>query len=183
MRVVVVFESLFGNTRQIADAIAKGAQRASALVEVSCIRVGEVVGTDTDSADLLLVGGPTQFHGLASRRKRGVWLRQQDLDDGLSRTGHSLEPGVEGPTLSQWLEELPEARPGAMGAAFDTRMDRLLSGGAAPKIERRLRAHGYEIVAEPAGFIVEDMEGPLRSGELERAATWGEMRARLLSKA
>lgn len=173
MRVVVVFESLFGNTRQVADAIAKGVQSASALVEVSCIRVGDVVDSDTSNADLLLVGGPTQFLSLASQRKRGTWLRQQDLVAGLSRSGHALEPGTDGPTLSQWLDQLSEARPGAMAAAFDTRMDRFLSGGAATKIERRLRAHGYHIVAEPAGFIVEGMEGPLRTGELERAATWG----------
>jgi len=121
------------------------------------------------------VGGPTQFHGMASRKKRGVWLRQQDLETGASRSGHALEPGTEGPTLSAWLDQLPKARPGTMAAAFDTRLDRILSGGAAPKIERRLRGRGYTIAAAPVGFIVEDMEGPLRSGEGERAAAWGQM--------
>ncbi len=30
---------------------------------------------------------------------------------------------------------------------------------------------GY-LAAEPEGFIVEDSEGPLKKGELERAAIW-----------
>ena len=156
MRVLIVFESLFGNTRQIAEAIAEGARRASMLVDASCIRVPDLVGAETASADLFFVGGPTQFHGMASRKKRGVWLRQQDLETGASRSGHALEPGTGGSTLSEWL-------------------DRILSGGAAPKIERRLRDRGYTIAAAPVGFIVEDMEGPLRSGERERAAAWGQM--------
>lgn len=137
MRVLTVFESLFGNTRQIAEAIAEGARRASMLVDASCIRVPDLVGAETASADLFFVGGPTQFHGMASRKKRGVWLRQQDLETGASRSGHALEPGTEGPTLSEWLDQLPKARPGTMALAFDTRLDRILSGGAAPKSERQ----------------------------------------------
>jgi len=37
---------------------------------------------------------------------------------------------------------------------------------------------GYEIVADPENFIDEDMAGPMRAGELDRAATWG---ARLIA--
>jgi hypothetical protein len=48
-----------------------------------------------------------------------------------------------------------------------------MAGGAANGIARRLRHRGYEMVAPPAGFIVEDVEGPLRPGELERARAWG----------
>lgn len=53
-----------------------------------------------------------------------------------------------------------------------TRLDRPLAGGAAPRIARALRRLGYELVAAPEWFIVEDMAGPLRAGELERATAW-----------
>jgi hypothetical protein len=43
-----------------------------------------------------------------------------------------------------------------------------------------LRHHGYRIVAEPEGFIIEDTTVPLREGELVRAAEWG---ASLLARA
>lgn len=175
MRVLVVFESLFGNTRQIAQAIADGAQSAGPQVEASCVRVSDVAGIGAGDVDLIFVGGPTQFHGMASRRKRDVWLRQQDLAAGSSRSGRSLEPGIDGPFLSEWLDRLAQERSGTMAVAFDTRLDRAFSGGAAPKIERQLRARGYRIVAKAMGFIAEDMEGPLRSGELERAATWSRL--------
>ncbi len=35
------------------------------------------------------------------------------------------------------------------------------------------RAKGGQAILPPEGFIVEDKEGPLRAGELERAAGWG----------
>jgi hypothetical protein len=63
--------------------------------------------------------------------------------------------------------------PGARAAAFDTRLDKPLAGGAAPRIARRLARLGYRLAADPEGFIVEDMAGPLRAGELERARAWG----------
>ncbi len=47
------------------------------------------------------------------------------------------------------------------------------AGGAANGIARRLSGHHYEMVAEPEGFIVEDNDGPLRTGELARARAWG----------
>jgi flavodoxin I len=45
-------------------------------------------------------------------------------------------------------------------------------GYAAPKIAKSLIAKGGRQVAPPEGFIVLDKEGPLRDGELERAAAW-----------
>ena len=48
-----------------------------------------------------------------------------------------------------------------------------MAGGAAHGIARRLRKHGYHLVSDPEGFVVEDADGPLRAGELERAKQWG----------
>ena len=77
---------------------------------------------------------------------------------------------------------------GVRAAAFDTRFDmaavdsRMLrlaarvagdNAYAASRIVAQLEAAGAEVVAEPEGFIVVDTEGPLRAGELERAAAWG----------
>jgi flavodoxin len=45
-------------------------------------------------------------------------------------------------------------------------------GYAAGRIADSLKAKGGRLVAEPDGFIVEDREGPLKQGELERAADW-----------
>ncbi len=45
-------------------------------------------------------------------------------------------------------------------------------GYAAGRITNSLKSKGGHLAAEPEGFIVEDSEGPLKQGELERAAIW-----------
>ena len=46
-----------------------------------------------------------------------------------------------------------------------------MTGSAARGIARRLRHHGYEVIAT-ASFLVADSEGPLEEGELNRARSW-----------
>ncbi len=87
--------------------------------------------------------------------------------------GHGLEPDVEGPGLRDWFHGVPKAGKGHHGAAFDTRGDYgPMVGGAARGIARRLGRHGYDLVVEPEGFIVEGDAGQLRAGERERARAW-----------
>ncbi len=172
MRVAIVYESLFGNTREIAQAIEDGVRQADPLAEVVCTRVTETSPEQVSTAALLFVGGPTHFLGMMSARTRRMWLREQDVAVGRSRSGHMLEPGAAGLTLRQWLKLLEPAPSGGRAVTFDTRMDKFAAGGAAPRIARRLRRLGYVIPAKPTGFVVEGMEGSLRPGELERAAAW-----------
>ena len=67
MRAVVVYESMFGNTHAIADAIGKGLEP---LGNVVVVPVGEAGRERSGDADLLVVGGPTHFHGISSTRTR-----------------------------------------------------------------------------------------------------------------
>jgi hypothetical protein len=108
MRSIVIYESIYGNTRRVAEAIAEGLGEARALPVA-------------------------------------------DVDDRLLADGRSA-------------------------AAFDTRIDRspALVGSAARGIARRLRHRGYELAAEPESFFVDDAEGPLAEGELDRARAWGQ---------
>ena len=62
MRAVIIYESMFGNTHAIADAIAKGLEPLDNVVVVPVVEAGrERLG----DADLLVVGGPTHFHGMS----------------------------------------------------------------------------------------------------------------------
>jgi hypothetical protein len=45
-------------------------------------------------------------------------------------------------------------------------------GYAASRIADRLKKAGGNLIVPPEGFYVEDTEGPLKAGELERAASW-----------
>ncbi len=60
---------------------------------------------------------------------------------------------------------------GFKAAVFDTRVA-LFHGDAAGKIAAELARAGVVIVSEPMGFKVKGKEGPLKKGEVEKAATW-----------
>ncbi len=75
--------------------------------------------------------------------------------------------------MRAWLRDLPRA-PGRKAAAFDTRLDKSpwITGVAARGIGKRLARRGYDVVATES-FLVDDAEGPLADGELDRARAWG----------
>lgn len=173
MHVAIVYESLFGNTRQIAEAIRDGVSAAHPEAEVDCLRVDQADPGRLGSVDLLIVGGPTHMHGMTSgfSRKMGVESERKKIAQG--EQVREPEPGAEGPGVRTWFHDLPRTRAHQHAAAFDTRAASPGSGGAAPGIARRLRKHGYDMVDEPQGFIVDGAaDGPLREGELTRARTW-----------
>lgn len=173
MRVVIVYESLFGNTREVAEAIADGVGEAHPDAEVECVRADEAAPERVGAPDLLVVGGPTHMRGMSSRLSRTMGLQAEKKEATEGAPHHEPEPGAEGPGVRGWFHALPKAGPGTHAAAFDTRADIRMAGGAANSIARKLRGHGYELVADPEGFIIEDTEGPLREGEHDRAKAWG----------
>lgn len=152
MKGLVVYDSQYGNTEHIAQAI--GAALA-ARVETRVVRAADVTADTLADCGLLIVGSPTQsFHAT------------KPVDELLK--GRSLR-GVRAAAFDTRFDM----------AAVDSRMLRLaarMAGDnayAAPRIAAQLSEAGAEVVAEPEGFIVMDTEGPLRAGELERAAAWG----------
>ena len=165
MKAIVVYESMFGNTHQVADAVAEGLED---VADVSVHPVSEAVPAVLARADLLVVGGPTHMHGMASNTSH-----KAAADDARKHPEHVLDPEAEGPALRVWFDGIGKAD-GARAAAFDTRVpkSKLLTGSAAKGIAKRLSRHGYEVVGEES-FIVDDMAGPLHEGELERARVWG----------
>jgi len=169
MRVLVVYESMFGNTRSIAEAIAAG---LSGATDVVLVPVRDVTPEQVSAADLLVVGGPTHAHGMSSSQSRKGAPDYVDRFD----VPLVLEPGWDGPGLRDWFTTLPESqgKGHGRGAAFDTRADinHLLSGRASRGIADRLRHHGYRLVADPESFLV-DRQNQLLPEELARAAAWG----------
>jgi flavodoxin len=172
MRVLIVYESLFGNTREIAEAIGAGVREADPAGQVDCMQAAETQPSLIQEADVLIVGGPTHMRGMTSGFSRKMGLQAERKEATKEGRGFEPEPHAEGPGVRDWLHELPEGD-GRHAAAFDTRAGARLAGGAADGIARRLRRHGYRLVAEPAGFLIEDTEGPLQDGERDRAKTWG----------
>src|SRR5260370_12792470 len=67
MRAIVVYESLFGRTREVAEAVAEGLQAAAPGAAVDCRPVVDA-GPALGQVDLLVVGGPPHFLGMSSQR-------------------------------------------------------------------------------------------------------------------
>jgi flavodoxin len=159
MQAVVIFDTQFGNTEQVARAIARGlADHAS----VDVLAATTAMGRPDSPPDLLLIGGPTQRHGMSPALAAYV--------DALPRA------------------ELQNTRV----ATFDTRyrIAPLLSGSAARDAAGRLRRSGLRLIAAPESFFIERDRPPdgenrrhgselLEAGELERARAWGQRLASL----
>jgi Flavodoxin domain len=165
MRAVVVFESMYGATHAVAEAIAGG---LAPLGDVEVVAVADAAEAGIADADLLVVGGPTHMHGLASARSRELAVSAAAKKPEL----HVEPTAAADPGLREWLATC-DGR-GRRAAAFDTRLDKpaFLTGAASHGIARRLRHHGYSLVAEPESFRVTN-EGALVEGEAARARAFG----------
>lgn len=136
MKILIVYDSTYGNTEEIARAIGE-----AITGEVKVLRVGEADPSET--FDLLIVGSPT--HG-----------------------------GRPTQAIQDFTKRVP-ALNGAPVAAFDTRLSTSLVkifGYAAGRIGKTLEKKGGTLVKPPEAFFVKGTKGPLREGELERAASW-----------
>lgn len=148
-KALIVYDSMFGNTEKVAQAI--GGALGTQVVRVGDIKPEHLVGLD-----ILIVGSPTQAF-------------------------QALKP------IKAFLKDIPAgALKGVKVAAFDTRADvqevgsriltlfvKLFGYAAEPIAAQLIKKGGIQAIA-PAGFFVTDKEGPLKKGELERAAAWAQ---------
>ncbi len=147
MNTLVIYDSVFGNTEKIAQTIA-------AALGTQAIPVSQADGGQLRGLDLLVVGSPTR--------------------------GFRPTEGI-----SKLLNGLPKNHlAGVRVAAFDTRIVletidsralRLLvdkGGYAASTIAKALEKKGGGLAVPAEGFFVTGEQGPLKDGELERAAAW-----------
>lgn len=142
MNTLVVYDSQFGNTERIAQAIA-GALRA--VGQAQAIRVDPAHLAEPRDVDLLILGSPTQG-----------WRPTQAMQSFLARL-----------TASSALDGLAVA---AFDTRFHK--PGWLTGSAAKRMVGALRKAGLTPLLPPESFFVTSTQGPLEDGEIERAARW-----------
>jgi flavodoxin len=149
MRSVVIYATRSGNTRTIAEAIGESLRLRG---ELEIFAVEDAPASIPAETDLLVIGGPTEGHGMSEPMKAYV---------------DTLEA---------------ESVRGVAAATFDTRLDwpRWLSGSASDRISDALRERGARIVAPEESFMV-SMEPALDAGEEDRARAWGDRLASLVT--
>jgi flavodoxin len=142
MQSMVIYDSRFGNTERIAQGIA---ERLQAGGPVRLLKAADASALDVQGVELLIVGGPTEGHGISPTLRSFLM---------------TLSSGA------LW---------GVATTSFDTRLSwpKLLSGSAARRIAKTLQTKGARLVARPESFIVDGArESMLRASELERAGAW-----------
>jgi flavodoxin len=151
MKMLIIYDSVFGNTQQLAQAMRSALESSG---QVAALRPKEVKPGQLANIDLLIVGSPTR--GFRPTEDLAALLKQ-------------IPPG---------------SLKGVKAAVFDTRfsVDDLgpgltrfvvkTGGYAGPRLAKELVRLGAQMILPAEGFIVKDTEGPLKEGELERAAGW-----------
>jgi hypothetical protein len=160
MKALVVYESMFGNTREIATAVADGLHLSA---DVELVEVGHAPATPGDEIDLIVVGGPTHAFSMSRANTRADAVRQ------------GADPTNPTSGIRDWLSGLPTGTHHERLATFDTRVAKMrhLPGSAAKSAAKVARRHGYQEAAPAESFYVQDSDGPLLDGELDRAEAWG----------
>lgn len=164
MRALVIYESMFGNTKRVADAVADGI--APHLV-VETVEVSNAPIEVPDDVDLLVVGGPTHVHGMTTVKSRASAVQRSPAP--------LISRGI---GIREWLEQARPAVRNLPAAAFDTRIKAptLLTGSAAGGFAKRLRSAGFRLTAPARSFMVArdgNLDDLLLEGELEAARSWG----------
>jgi len=147
MKTLIVYDSLYGNTKRIAQALAES------LSEATVIPVDEADLADLKEYGLVIVGSPTQGGRPTPAIKAFL--------------GAIPPAGLRNIGVTAFDTRISAAESGPVARFFLG-----VFGYAAGRIGRDLQAKGGRPVAPPEGFLVKDKEGPLEAGEAERAAAW-----------
>ncbi|GIH07891.1 flavodoxin [Rhizocola hellebori] len=163
MTALIIYESMFGNTRRIAEAIADG---LAPHQRVELREVGQAPIPLPADLDLLIIGAPT--HALGMSRPNTRQSAAQQATAGLVSAGIGVR---------EWLDRLLPGSHLVPAAAFDTKFGKpsWLPGSAARGIAKRLKRLGHLRAAMPKSFYVTATKGPLAEGELTRAREWGDL--------
>jgi flavodoxin len=157
--VVIVFDSVFGNTQKIAEAIRDGFVDLKAACRI--VHAEEAGQKALEGADLILFGSPTRaFRPMPTVLKvlhdKTVPLEQRKVAVFDTR---SALTGIKSKLLKFMVEKL---------------------GYAAPVMVQKLVSRHAILIREPEGFCVTAAEGPLVRGEAERAFLWAKTLAEAL---
>jgi len=142
MRSLVVYFSKFGNTQQIAEAIAETLGSAGS---VDVISINQFSVSDLEGVELVVMGSPTHRMNLPEAIR--------PVFESLPRRILSGMPVAVFDTsykMSRWLAHFTAAR----------------------KLGQRLRGLGGKQVVLAETFHVEGREGPLYEGEIDQAKEW-----------
>ncbi|MDD2274474.1 MAG: flavodoxin family protein [Candidatus Pacebacteria bacterium] len=143
MKNLVIYDSCFGNTEKIAEAIAKS-------ISAKAIKINDIKDANLNEVELIILGCPT--HG--------------------GRPTEAIQKFINDITLKNIKFAVFDTRMSKDDINIALKLLIKLIGYASPKMAKTLKSKGYELITSPEGFLVKGKEGPLSDGEIERAKNW-----------
>ena len=153
MKISILFDSYFGNTEQIAQAIENALNENN---DVEVLRISEISWQKVSGADILIVGSPTR--GFRPSENTTNFLKNIPAK------------GLKGTKVAAFDTRISLNSIQSKPLRFIVKT----GGYAAKHIAKSLQKKGGLLILSPEGFLVSGEEGPLVEGELERAAKWAE---------
>ena len=151
MKTLIVYDSFFGNTEKIAQAIGNS---LGSKEDVETLRVGEVKPEQLIGLELLIVGAPTR-----------VFKPTKAIMDFLNKIPLNSLKGVKVAAFDTRISTVD------VNSRFLNILVKLFGYASKPKAYKLEKKEG-SLVIPPEGFFVKASEGPLKDGEFERAADW-----------
>jgi flavodoxin len=153
MKTLIVYDSFFGNTKQVARAIGDALQHQA---DVEVRQVAEIDSEHLADCEVLIVGSPTRAFSPSPNIKAFLKeLPRQSLEGvkiAVFDTRISMDD-VDSPILPPMIK---------------------VFGYAAEPIARQLQRKGGVLAVPAEGFFVNGTEGLMKKGELERATAWAQ---------
>ncbi len=158
MKTYIIFDSLYGNTRKVAQVI-----NSAIVKDAEILSAKETRFSDLKDIGLLIVGSPTH----AGRATANIQRFLKSIPRGALK---NIKVTSFDTRIS--LKEQP------VWICFIIN----LIGYAAWRITKVLQRREGNLIVDPEGFVVMDKEGPLRRLELERAFKWGQKISSIINK-
>ncbi|HPF18845.1 MAG: flavodoxin domain-containing protein [Eubacteriales bacterium] len=151
MSVVIVYDSVFGNTEKIAEFIAEVFRQKH---EVHLLHVSELNADVMKNAELFIAGSPTR--AFAPTKNMVKALKNLKTNDQKHLYGAVFDTRMDIQNSNIRILKFLEKR----------------KGYAADTMEKILKEKGIPFICGHEGFFVTESEGPLMEGETQRAKTW-----------
>lgn len=146
MKIAVLYDSLYGNTKILAEIISNAIKSKSFSVE-------EFDAKNLGKYDILFIGSPT--HGGRPKKEMKRFLKKIPKNSLKNTKIAVFDTRASLNELNPFLKKLIN-----------------FFGYAAPRIEKELKKKGAESIINTEGFFVEETKGPLIKGEEKRAEEW-----------
>ncbi len=147
MKILIVYDSFFGNTQKIGEEISKYFSKEN---DVILKKVSDLSERDLKKLDLLIVGSPTRAFSPSEDIKKFL---NDFSTEGLDFL--VFDTRIDENDAPKFLKFLMK-----------------LFGYADKKMVKLLKKKGCKEVHKSEGFFVKDKEGPLKEGEIEKVTKW-----------